>query len=1781
MQNHQATRNLQFWIAAIAITAINLGVWMVPRPGGSGPADGPKPLRVDWSSGSSLIERSGRLELVLDHEVFTPEQVGQPIDRSPFTIEPAIPGVWEVSDLDTIAFLPNDPLPAGNLVRIGADRSHPFFRPWNFDANSLPVVRYRPLVVENVFLGHLTTPETPDGPRTATLDFEFDQPVLRSDLLKNLTLEVDGVAAEPRPADDTSGEEHALTFDVKPGSQVTVSVAADLHGREGLLGIGEEFRRTFKVSPSLSVRWVETYVDRYRDDDDGRIELHFDRTLAAGQTPVVRVTPDPGNVRTTISGDRLTLHAPFQEGHSYQVTVEPPLMGLDRSLLDRTLVRAVQMPTPYPYLSFEESEGQIVPGGRFEVALRHRGYAKAELVIHRLVDEHVPMLLGNFIQKYRLPRASELLFDGKVALTNGPGGRNTTMLQLDDHVERRPGVYHVSIKDVQNHWTKDSVVLLVSDLAIDIEAGNGSMTAWVTSVSTGQPAADVEVTAWAPNITPLDSHVTGPDGLARIPLRSDEIKVITARRGDDLVFVRPRRATAIEDRSLAGPVWPAATDAALYAERGVHRPGETLHLTAVVRTREGDPVTDTPYEIRWIRPDERVERTIEAVTDSTQGVLHVDIETDALDPSGQWIAALHLPGSKTAVTTLECPVMPFVPVRLRVGAEIEPSEDGDATTVRSTTEYLHGAPAGGLKGTITARWTPAQFSDPRFADFTFEPQQDLDTERDARDIQTNDLGVASAKFEAPESKAVWNLRATVSISEPGGRATSATAESRLDTQRTHVGLRLPAGRIHAPGDTIPAEVVMIVDGEAHTAETPTVTISRVERDWSYERLYERWQWRSTETVIASNIEVTIGESSAEGIRSIEIPALADGEYRLIATAPDATVTSSIDFHVSRWRSEGRMAAERSDRLEIVPDRETALPGETMSVLVRSPFPGTALVSVETDEIVHSTVVAVEGDGATLDVEIPEEARDTAFVSAILVRPLDSDRGEWAPLVARGATRIRIDRAPHRLEPIISASSDARPGDEVPVFVVVPDASPSAVVHLWAVEEGALLPTDYHAPDPVDVLFRNRRRMVSAYSSILDLIPEFDRAIGTDAIGGDAAGRRREPVPVRLPETKVIWREADVLGDDGGIEVDMTMPNIDGAMRLMAVVVDGDRYGASEQLVGVVPAIQVVAALPRTMSPGDVVSVPVTLRNNTAAATDVELRVDPSDRLEADLSNDVVRLEPGEARMVDLDLRTSRIGEAPITLRTTAQENSGTTETVFEWQIAVRPPFGLQHDTQRLIVDGGTTRTIERDRRLDAVGGRIDVVVSAMPDVDLGPAVQDLIDYPYGCGEQIGSRVEGLLAALTVDPSVSMADEDSIRSMAAAGFARLWETQARDGRIPYWENGGGDDWLTVRTAMLLVRGLDRGVAVPSGFEESLMNAVRGIVANDRIDRSIRILGLRALGESGRAEPAAIETMLLEKDDLPLAARANLAAALSSQSRLAESMALVDSFTVPAALPPTDEGVFTSDTTDAAIALAVGLQINPLSPALPALHDFVATRQGERQWRTTYETAASVEALTAWSKAHPSRGDARGTVVVAGQAIRFDGGDPVHVRIETDPSVSAAGGDRIISEGDGPLHVVVTTSGVPIESDRIEASHQGLEITRRWLDSTGDPIDPSAAIEAGRTVTVEISYRSKIGADLANVAIVDVLPSGFEIELPTLMTSASGDTTLDEVDRAEFRDDRVIVFDTATMKPQRFRYVARAVVPGDWSRPGTVGESMYHDTVRSVLPLDRVTVELDRR
>ena len=1764
IQDRSASTRL--WIGLVAFTIVNLGVWV-----GSSLVNRPDPglVQIQRSTTAAAFEQTGRFGMIFDRSVFAEDQVGHAFDHSPFRIDPPIAGTWDVEDRDAVAFRPETPPPPGRIYRVALATTHPLFHRFEFDQDTLPELRYRPLELEEIQLAEVTS--TPEGLATsATLEIRFDQGVRPADLARATAITVDGREAAPIWKTTDAPETVRCTVPVEPGDMVAVEIQAELTARDGLLGLGNRVRKSFSIAGTLTDLGTSTYEDR-------RISIRFDRPLEPSQRmPKVTITPDPGPVSVRIHEQWLMISGRFQRRRTYQVQVDPPLLAKDRSVLAEPVVRNVTINPPEPTLRMASTSGQMMPEGSLEIPIRHFGNSSMKLGIHRLVDEHLPMVLAEVVGLRTLPRVGETIFEGSVPLEPDPDQVTTSLLDFGEYIDRRPGLYRVAVRSETEYWNRYQSLMLVSDLAIEIQRTDEEILAWVTSISDGTPVQGATVTAWAPNITPIDSSDTDADGLTRIPLSGDPCRVVTASLDDQVVFVRTSETRRLDDRDLAGAEWPGPLEVSFHADRGVHRPGETVHVSGILRTDRGEIPMGTPLSLRWIRPDERVAGTFEVVTEDAQGTFSLDLATDALDPTGHWGLECRIPGDEKRIGRIECPIMPFLPVRLEVATEL--MTEASEVDVSVSAMYLHGAPAVGLVAKNKTRFIPTRYTSDEHPDFVFEHPPTSETVTRTAKTVLDEQGVASFEVEPPESVGTWKIITTGSVAEQGGRTTSATRRGVLDTMALHRGLHLPGGKVHEPESPIDIDVIDLVEGVASHDVEVRFDLGRITRSWYRVNDYDRWEWRTREKVDPYPIEVfdLIGVQS-DGSRRYRMPPLPDGEYRITTTSRiDTTTTStSIDFHVSRWRSSGRLAMERPDRIEIIPDEEKVRPGEEVSVLIRAPFEGTALVSVETDRIHETRVVQIEGDGVMVDLPIPSTTRSTCFVTATLIRPVDPSQETWQAVLARGSARVPIDLTPHQLEPGLLTSDGARPGDIVRVSLSVPGARPGTMARVWAVEEGALLATGFKAPDPTRDFLRKRRQVVSTGSTLTNLLEDVARPMHLNRIGGDAARSRREPVPVRLPETKVIWTSYAPVNEHGILEHDLEMPEIDGAMRVMAVVVDGDRYGSTERKIAVTAPIAVTVALPRSAAPGDRMRAPLTIRNNTPVPRTIDLLVETGDGLAVADHPTSIELEADAQTIVELDIEALDIGAQPVVIRALDRDRSPGIGGRMEWSIAVRPPTSRRSETRRFLVRGGETVRIDRDDDLELVDGRISVGIAASPDIDLAPIVDELIRYPYGCCEQIGSTVQGLLAALESPTLAGDRRADGIRRLAADGLTTLWQRQLRDGSLPYWSGGSRNQWLTIRTALIAGKAGDLDVPMPMDFAENLVNAVDAMNRNQQLPSHQAAMACRVLATAGRPDPALMARLQLDLKVLELEDRAHLAEAYGVIGATDDAHRIIETFIPPPPASPSQNGAFTSDGTQVAIALTAALKHHPESEVIPALHASLMGIRSEGDWRTTYENAAAVEALATFGRRYSGSGEASGVIEIDGERIDYQGPEAVTRSWELSDASSSA--ETITATGDAPIHVVVTTSGHP-RTDTKPAEHHGLRVERSWLDIHGDPIKPGTPIEAGEVVVVEIQWNSELTRSIPNIAIVEVLPGGMEFELPTLITSDTSENVMDEVDHAEFRDDRILVFDTATVEPQKLRFAMRAIVPGSWIVPGTRAEAMYEDTLRSRNPSARLEIEL---
>ena len=129
----------------------------------------------------------------------------------------------------------------------------------------------------------------------------------------------------------------------------------------------------------------------------------------------------------------------------------------------------------------------------------------------------------------------------------------------------------------------------------------------------------------------------------------------------------------------------------------------------------------------------------------------------------------------------------------------------------------------------------------------------------------------------------------------------------------------------------------------------------------------------------------------------------------------------------------------------------------------------------------------------------------------------------------------------------------------------------------------------------------------------------------------------------------------------------------------------------------------------------------------------------------------------------------------------------------------------------------------------------------------------------------------------------------------------------------------------------------------------------------------------------------------------------------------------------------------------------------------------------------------------------------------------------------------------------------------------------------------------SVTLGQELDVHIKIRSTEVDSVGNIAIVDLLPGGFEavIQPPSLPTdfAAAADST-DQAPAqpawqspvgvagstwspqyADVRDDRVVIYGTATRGVGEFIYRIRATNSGKFIVPPAYGESMYDRTVQA--------------
>ena len=1414
----------------------------------------------------------------------------------------------------------------------------------------------------------------------------------------------------------------------------------------------------------------------------------------------------------------------------------------------------------------------------------------------------------------------------------------------------------------------------VTDLGITAKMSHFGSLVWVTSLANGKPQTGVTVSIRRRGGEEVFAQKTDADGLVRIPAdrydpataieRTEDDALVFARLGDD-VSVRRVRDMLSPWRfvSASDPEGRLDPIGFIFIDRGVYRPGETLRAKGLFRVptaRGTDTPRGRPIVVRGFEP--QGEQVFEKEVKLGEfGDFAVDVPIPASAHLGtfelraEWdTAKKDRHGRSDGVVTATAELAAYKASEFKVA--VEPDRPayvrGDRATVTTRGDYLFGAPMAGGKARVSVRRGPGWFdlplgaaasdSGPRFAwdDETYLADR---PERSPRaGVVTSAEGALGARGELvtpvtlalPEVHGTEVLRIESEVEDLTRQTVATEASALVHPAEFYVALAR-AGDAFAEAGARVSTRVLAVEPSGKRRAGVAVEVQLLRRTWSNVLRGAGESGVTNESRVVDEIVGSCAVTTTIDGAGCDLTTKASGYHVIRATARDPrgnAVAASQSLYVldkGDGASEPRWRATDGAALDLVLDKKAYEVGETATVLVKSPYPeAEALVTVERAGVMRTERRTLRGATPTLKIPITEDMNPNAFVGVHLLRgrtkaraPRGADVG--APSFRLGYAEIPIRPDARRLRVKVTPSTtEARPGQELEVEVAVADRAGKPVrasATLYAVDEGVLMLTGYKTPDPLPRFAAPRPLAVFSLESREDLARVFRLspvAPGEDK-GRDGGGGGSG---MRADFRATAYFEPSLLVENGRAKARFKLPDGLTTYRVMAVVADaGDRFGFAEASVVTSRKLMLRPALPRFVRAGDFVDAGVIVTAKSLPKTEVDVDL-AATGLEIEGPARVhVSLDAGGQAEVRFRMRAPRAGKATLAFRATTT-TPGVRETdALSIQKDVAVPTAIEAVALAGTTDGAAAEALGDLAAVRPDVGNLELGLSSSALVGVDGVSRQLLEYPYGCTEQLTSRLVPLVLAAELLPFVGAAPPPDAGRIVDETVGKILKAQRPDGSFGYWtDSHEGNAWLTSYVTWALHESKRRGHAVPAGALEAAAAAVRkyarASVVKGGLGASEAAFAADVLASVGTPDGALMTAAFGERAQMPLFARALLAhayavagaksiAAPAQRDVVAELVRDLDSHVKPTPTGalvvdrtgPEYEALLDSDTRTTAMVLRALVAIRPDHPLVGRLaRGLVGAREGG-VLRSTQEAGWALVALSDFRRAvehEPTSFEAR----------VFFGDTLVKSAQFTAPSTSTASVPLADLLAGGPKSAVtfqLLGTGRLYYEARLRYARKELPTTALdrgfFVKKTMRAVRPDALAEALRT-TDPRGTSAFAGGDLVlvdlhviateprrQVVVDDPLPAGLEAMDTRLATTGaaaraaaeggSGDEDGEEGDdrraqpsHREVHDDRVLLFfESLPAGVFHARYLARATARGRYLLPPTRAECMYEPEV----------------
>ena len=1248
-------------------------------------------------------------------------------------------------------------------------------------------------------------------------------------------------------------------------------------------------------------------------------------------------------------------------------------------------------------------------------------------------------------------------------------------------------------------------------------------------------------------------------------------------------------ALSLSSFDVSGEVVQKGIKGFIYGERGVWRPGDTLHLGFMLNDRAKQLPAEHPVVMELYNPLGQMYAR-KTQTRGELGLYVFDFVTEADAPTGAWNVKAQVGGVSFSKRLR---IESIKPNRLKIALSMPEKTllRGEPMDARLHVEWLQGAIARNLKydiqGTFIA--TPTTFEG--YKGFYFDDPSRVFNTEESKLISgvTNERGDATvqARFELGSTAPGMLLANLVTrVYEESGDFSIDADRMLYSPYRRYAGLKSPQ-----------KDKEQLNTGTNYTYEVASVDYlgkpqANTELDVKVYKVYWYWWWDSNSSGLANYVSDSYNkpvktftvrtDGDGRGTFQLSFPDKEWGTYFISVKDKESKHSTGVMSYFDWPYNEGRRntdGSESATMLSFKTDKDSYTPGEKMVVTFPSTKGSRAIISIENGvRVLSLTEHTCEDKQTTVRLDVTKDMQPNAYVYITLLQPHGITKNDL-PIRLYGVVPFTVTSPESHLTPVIQSPAELKPDASYTISVSEKNGKEMAYT-LAIVDEGLLDLTRFRTPEPWKAFNAREALGVNTWDLYNYVVGAYGGRIEQlFSIGGDDALNKGPKAIVNRFKPVVRFDGPFLLKKGKTARHTYQMPNYNGRVKIMVVAGNGEAYGHADKSVMVRKPVMLLGTLPRVIGVGEEMVVPATVfaTEDGVGAVNVSIACSSNMEVVGEATRSLSFERKGD-QQASFRIRVKKNpGIGKVTITATGKGDKSVYETELEIRTVRRPQVKVAAATleagkswKETVAMPGATGT-----------NQLTLEVSDIAPVNLSSRLSYLLGYPHGCLEQITSKgfPQLYISSFTdLTPQQAKSTEEAVKEV----IRRLRSYQTVDGAFAYWPGGtSSNGWGTVYATHFLLEASKKGYLVPEAMKQSVLNNLRRVARNWKpatsyymdSEETTQAYRLYVLALAGSPEMGAMNR-LKEMKDLTSMSRWSLASAYALVGREDVAQDLISkTTTLPSGYSEYDE-TFGSDVRDQSIQLMTLCLLDKGKEAATLVEE-LSKQLSSDDWLSTQSTAFALVALSDYLAKYRVDGVMDFTYACGGK----DGQVKTDKNIWSETLLDKAGTSASVelkNTGKSTLFARIITEGIPEQGEE-KAYANGVSLAVSYVDLNGRPVNV-AQLEQGTNFSAVVTVKNPSARGYNNLVLSEIFPAGWEILNTRFLNESVTDSLSAGVNYQDIRDDRVYSY--IDRLPAGSQVTVKinlcAVYPGRFYLPPVYCEAMYDYLIRANTAGQEVTV-----